>query len=93
MEYHENNPKSTPDALKGAYALFRSDTDTCRYMQQGNVYSLETRNPIIGTFAYGEQWLSGRVLDARLKGYGFEPHRRHCVVSLSKNINPSLVLV
>ena len=22
-----------------------------------------------------------------------EPHRRHCVVSLSKNINPSLVLV
>ena len=24
---------------------------------------------------------------------GFEPHRRHCVVSLSKNINPSLVLV
>ena len=24
---------------------------------------------------------------------GFEPHRRHWVVSLSKNINPSLVLV
>ena len=24
---------------------------------------------------------------------GFEPHRRHCVVSLSKNIYPSLVLV
>ena len=23
----------------------------------------------------------------------FEPHRRHCVVSLSKIINPSLVLV
>ena len=27
------------------------------------------------------------------KGRGLEPHRRHCVVSLSKNINPSLVLV
>ena len=27
------------------------------------------------------------------RGRGFEPHRRHCVVSLSKNINPSLVLV
>ena len=26
-------------------------------------------------------------------GRGFEPHRRHCVVSLSKNIYPSLVLV
>ena len=41
----------------------------------------------------GAQWLSGRVLDSRLNGRGFEPHRRHCVVSLSKNINPSLVLV
>ena len=41
----------------------------------------------------GAQWLSGRVLDLRPKRRGFEPHRRHCVVSLSKNINPSLVLV
>ena len=23
----------------------------------------------------------------------FEPHRRYCVVSLSKNINPSLIMV
>ena len=41
----------------------------------------------------GAQRLSGRVLDSRPKGRRFEPHRRHCVVSLSKNINPSLVLV
>ena len=41
----------------------------------------------------GAQWLSGRVLDSRPKGRRFEPHRRHCVVSLSKNSNPSLVLV
>ena len=41
----------------------------------------------------GAQWLSGRVLDSRPKGRRFEPHRCHCVVSLSKNINPSLVLV
>ena len=26
-----------------------------------------------------------------VKGCGFEPHWRHCIVSLSKNINPSLV--
>ena len=45
------------------------------------------------TVIQGAQWLSGRVLDSRQKGRGFEPHRRHCVVSLSKNINPSLVLV
>ena len=37
--------------------------------------------------------LSGRVLDSRPKGCGVEPHRRHCVVSLSKKINPSLILV
>ena len=36
------------------------------------------------TKALGVQWLSGRVLDWRLKGRGFEPHRRHCIVSLSK---------
>ena len=44
-------------------------------------------------FWLGAQWLSGRLLDLRPKGRGFEPHRRHCVVSLSNNINPSLVLV
>ena len=41
----------------------------------------------------GAQWLSGRVFDSRPKGRGFEPHRHHCVVSLSKNIYPSLELV
>ena len=39
------------------------------------------------------QWLSGRVLDSRPRGRGFEPQSRHCVVSLSKTYNPSLVLV
>ena len=43
--------------------------------------------------AQGAQWLSGRVLDTKLRGRGFEPHRCYCVVSLSKNINPSLVLL
>ena len=41
-----------------------------------------------------EFWgLNGRVLDSRRLAAGFEPHRHRCVVSLSKNINPSLVLV
>ena len=39
------------------------------------------------------KWLSGRVLDLRPSGRGFDAHLRHCVVSMSKNINPSLVLV
>ena len=41
----------------------------------------------------GAQWLSGRVLDSRPKGRGFEPHRRHCILSLNNNINLSFVLV
>ena len=32
----------------------------------------------------GVQLLSGRVLVSKLRGWGFEPHRRHCIVSLSK---------
>ena len=32
----------------------------------------------------GAQWLSGRVLDPRPRGCMFEPHRRHCVMPLSK---------
>ena len=40
----------------------------------------------------GAQWVSGRVFETTGRR-GFEPHRRHCVMSLSKNINPSLVLV
>ena len=37
--------------------------------------------------------LCSGVLDSRLRGRGFVPHRRYCIVSLSKNMNPSLVLV
>ena len=33
------------------------------------------------------------MLDWRQRDRRFEPHRRHYIVSLSKNINPSLVLV
>ena len=41
----------------------------------------------------GEQWLSGRVLDSRPRGCGFEPLLRHCVVVLEQDIYPSLVLI
>ena len=51
------------------------------------------KNKDTGTKGRGVQKLSGIVLDSRLRGHGFKPHQRHCVVSLSKNINPSLVLV
>ena len=35
-------------------------------------------------FKVGAQWLSGRVFDWRLRGCGFEPHWRHCVVVLGQ---------
>ena len=33
----------------------------------------------------GAQSLSGRVLDSRRRGHGFEPHRRHYVVVLEQD--------
>ena len=33
----------------------------------------------------GAQWLSGRVLDSRLRGSGFGPHQRHCFVVLEQD--------
>ena len=33
----------------------------------------------------GAQWLSGRVLDSRTRGSGFEPHLCHCVVVLEQD--------
>ena len=37
------------------------------------------------TILQGAQWLSGRVLDSRLRGRGFEHHRRHCIVVLEQD--------
>ena len=42
------------------------------------------------------QWLSGRVLDGRPRGHGFEPYLYHCFVVLEQHtfiLSPSLVLV
>ena len=33
----------------------------------------------------GAQWLSGRVLNSRPRGRGFEPQRRHCLVVLEQD--------
>ena len=40
-------------------------------------------NPLLHK-SWGAQWLSGRVLDLRSRGCGFEPLWLHCVVFLSK---------
>ena len=75
-------------SLRPTCAYAQSDHSLCLKLE----YSM-TVKLLIEQHLEGAQWLSGRVLDSRPKGRGFEPHWRHCVVSLSKNINPSLVLV
>ena len=48
---------------------------------------LETLDPaprLLDLLHLGAKWLSGRVLDWRPKNCGFEPHRCHCIVSVSK---------
>ena len=55
--------------------------------RQGQVWYLIVKIPgheVIQLFACSTQ-LSGRVLDSRPKGSGFEPHRRHCVVVLEQD--------
>ena len=37
------------------------------------------------SFFKGAQWLSGRVLDSRPRGHGFEPYRHHCMVVLEQD--------
>ena len=43
------------------------------------------KRSIYFNFDSGEQWFSGRVLDSRQRGRGFEPHRRHCVVVVDQD--------
>ena len=64
-----------------------------RFPTQGPRGGSEVVSDFLHMYYLGARWLSGRVLDSRRKGRGFEPHRCHCIVSLSKDINPSLVLV
>ena len=83
--------------VKSAYQnitfLFLNQNICCGCSKEPMMYVKKVNSFCHQSFLEGAQWLSGRVLDSRPKGRGFEPHRRHCVVSLSKNINPSLVLV
>ena len=44
-----------------------------------------SRARMLDSIYKGAQWLSGRVLDLRPMGRGFEPHRCHCVVVLEQD--------
>ena len=51
---------------------------TCDHLVPNNVKYSPSK-------AKGAQWLSGRVLESRPRGRGFEHHRRHCVVVLEQD--------
>ena len=52
--------------------------------------SVGITSPAPYRLSYDAKQPSDRVLDSRPKGRGIEPHRRHCVVSLSKIVgNPN----
>ena len=56
------------------------------FQREGSPYlACNDRNAFFTSEKQGAQWLSGRVLDSRPKGSGFEPHRRHCVVVLEQD--------
>ena len=85
--------ESNPGSWINRQTLYHVAVKAGFYHKAVEVYFIYIPGPCDIHPLLGAQWLSGRVLDSRPKGRGFEPHRRHCVVSLSKNINPSLVLV
>ena len=58
-----------------------------------NVYMVSGKKTIVAwpgsklflNFLMGAQWLTGRVLDSRPKGQGYESHWCHCVVVLEQD--------
>ena len=58
------------------------DTLTCPALSMSTIVSFcLQRNGVSKALC---KRVSGRVFDLRQRGCGFKPHRRHCVVSLSK---------
>ena len=45
----------------------------------------DTESTQISKITKEAQWPSGRVLDSRRTGRGFEPHWRHCIVVLEQD--------
>ena len=75
-----NTELNKPHVLRDEMIFMRSSLQIKQNINSIGIF----RTPVVTQFM-GAQWLSGRVLDSRLKGRGFEPHRRHCVVVLEQD--------
>ena len=81
--------------MLGYFAFFYCHNATSQTMQYAaNQIKIEYKK-ISYRCLFGRQNRKWKYSGSDLipKGRWFEPHRHHCVVSLSKNINSSLVLV
>ena len=67
-----------------SYNHWRSSHYAIMHVRHKNS-NIQGRSPNVVYHKEGAQWLSGRVLDSRLRGRGFEPHQRHCVVVLKQD--------
>ena len=88
-ELYHNLENSTCDPLKyimGTYFINIQYVWENPSEYKGLIIMLkQTQGNLLYLILLEAQRLSGRVLDSRPRGPGFEPHRCHCVVSLSKN--------
>ena len=77
----ENKKKKNNRRSQHTDGAQNTDGGDCMYTQP---ITTPTTSPILPSHTLGVYPLSGRVLDSRSRGFGFEPHLRHCILSLSK---------
>ena len=63
----------------------REECSVLAHFGSSGIMRIIRKQKFPSTIVMGVQWLSGRVLDSRLSGRGFEPHRRHCIVVLEQD--------
>ena len=86
---HHDIPQNLTDALWGRnffradYIQHRGAIECHASIDQSQIQHGHLQLLLIHLM--GAQWLSGRVLDSRQRGRGFEPHRHHCVVFLEQD--------
>ena len=92
MDYKHIYTDGSKDDMKVGCAVVSDDfSETMRIPDGSSIFTAEAKaldlalDLIADCETEGAQWLSGRVLDSRPKGRGFEPHRRHCVVVLEQD--------
>ena len=73
------------DHQKGAYEEVIPISSHILSINIGSTHTLCTYTIKNQSGLLGAQWLSGIVLDSRPRGRGFEPHRRHYVVSFEQD--------